>query len=310
MTQTHATARTAWWRRPAAMDNLLFYLCVSPWILGFIVFTAGPMLASIGISMTDWDLISPPKFIGLRNFIKLFTNDKIFLKSLWVTTYYTLGSVPLGLVVGLLIALLMNAKLPGITVFRTVYYLPSVVSGVAVALLWQWVFNPQMGVINGILWLFHIRGPGWIYSEAWAIPSLILMSLWGVGGSMIIYLASLQGVPSELYEAANIDGADGRRRFLSITLPMITPVLFFNLIMGMIGSFQVFTQALVMTAGGPNNASLYLVLYLYRNAFQYFKMGYAAALAWVLFAIIMVFTLLVFRSSSLWVYYEGEVRRK
>jgi multiple sugar transport system permease protein len=214
----------------------------------------------------------------------------------------------LGLIVGLLIALLMNARVKGMTVFRTIYYLPSVVSGVAVALLWQWVFNPQMGVINGILWLFKIHGPGWIYDENWVIPSFIIMSLWGVGGSMIIYLASLQGVPTDLYEAASIDGADSKRRFFSITIPMITPVLFFNLIMGLIGSFQVFTQGLVMTSGGPNNASLFFVLYLYRNAFQYFKMGYAAAMAWVLFIIIMVLTLLVFRSSSWWVYYESEVK--
>ncbi len=309
MTEARVTQRSSWWRRPAAREALIFYLCIMPWIVGFIVFTAGPMLASIVISMTDWNIISPPEFVGLRNFVKLFTDDPVFIKSLWVTTYYTFGAVPLGLVVGLLIALLMNARLPGITIFRTIYYLPAVVSGVAVALLWQWVFNPQMGVINGILWLFRIRGPDWIYSEEWVIPSFILMSLWGVGGSMVIYLAGLQGVPTELYEAAAIDGAGKVRQFSAITLPMISPVLFFNLIMGIIGSFQVFTSAFVMTQGGPNNGSLFLVLYLYRNAFKYFKMGYASALAWVLFAIIMAFTLIIFRSSAVWVYYEGEVKR-
>jgi multiple sugar transport system permease protein len=308
MTQAPITLRRSWWQRPATREAFTFYLCTTPWVLGFLIFVAGPMLASIAISLLDWDFIAAPKFVGLRNFAKLFT-DEVFLKSLRVTTYYTFGAVPLGLVVGLLIALLMNVKLPGITIFRTIYYLPAVVSGVAVALLWQWVFNPQMGVINGMLWLFHIRGPGWIYSEEWVIPSLIIMSLWSVGGSMIIYLAGLQGVPTELYEAAAIDGAGKVRQFFAITLPMISPVLFFNLISGLINSFQVFTSVLVMTQGGPNNGSLFLVLYLYRNAFGYFKMGYASAVAWVLFAIIMIFTLIVFRSSSLWVYYEGEVKK-
>jgi multiple sugar transport system permease protein len=311
VTPASVTIRRPWWQRPATREAAVFYLCLAPWILGFATFVAGPMLASVYISLTDWDIMSPPRFVGLRNFVELLTDDEVFLKSLWVTTYYTFGSVPLGLVVGLLIALLMNVKLPGITLFRTIYYLPAVVSGVAVALLWQWVFNPQMGVINGLLWLFGIRGPGWIYSEAWVIPSFILMSLWAVGGSMIIYLAGLQGVPTELYEAASIDGAGKVRSFFAITLPMITPVLFFNLIVGMISSFQVFTSVFVMTRGegGPNNASLFLVLYLYRHAFKYFDMGYASAIAWVLFAIIMLFTLLVFRSSSLWVYYEGEVKK-
>jgi multiple sugar transport system permease protein len=309
MGQANARPRPRWWQRPKTMDAVSFYAYTSPWIFGFLVFTLGPMLASIYFSLTEWNMLSAPRFVGLANFSKLLTTDKVFYHSLWVTAYYTFGSVPLGMVAGLLIALLMNAKVRGITVFRTIYYLPSLVSGVAVALLWRWVFNPQMGVINGLLWQVGIKGPGWVFSQDWVIPSFIIMSLWGVGGSMIIYLASLQGVPSELYEAANIDGAGSWRRFLSITLPMISPVLFFNLIMGIIGSFQVFTQSFVMTEGGPNNGSLFLVLYLYRNAFQYFKMGYASSLAWVLFLIIMVFTLLVFRSSSVWVYYESEVRR-
>jgi multiple sugar transport system permease protein len=297
MKQASVTLRRPWWQRPLTREAAIFYLCLSPWLLGFVIFVAGPMVASIYISLTDWDVISPAQFVGLRNFVELLTDDEVFRKSLWVTTYYTLGSVPLGLVVGLLIALLMNVKLPGITLFRTIYYLPAVVSGVAVALLWQWVFNPQMGVINGLLWLFHIRGPGWIYSETWVVPSFILMSLWGVGGSMIIYLAGLQSVPTELYEAAAIDGASKVRRFFAITLPLISPVLFFNLIIGMIGSFQVFTSAFVMTQGGPNNGSLFLALYLYRHAFKYFDMGYASTIAWVLFAIIMLLTLLIFRSS-------------
>lgn len=304
------TIRRPWWQRPITQEGFIFYLCLTPWIIGFLVFVAGPMLSSIYISLTSWNVMSPPQFVGLRNFAKLLTDDEDFLKSLWVTTYYTFGAVPLGLIVGLLIALLMNVKLPGITIFRTIYYLPAVVAGVAVALLWQWIFNPQMGVINGLLWLIGIKGPGWIYSEQWVIPSFILMSLWGVGSGMIIYLAGLQSVPTELYEAAAIDGAGKVRQFFAITLPMISPVLFFNLIAGIIASFQVFTAAFVMTQGGPNNASLFLVILLYRHAFKYFAMGYASAIAWILFAIIMLFTLLVFRSSSLWVYYEGEVKKE
>lgn len=309
MAQGSTTIRRPWWQRPITQEGLIFYLCLTPWIVGFVVFVAGPMLSSIYISLTSWNIISPPRFVGLDNFVKLFTDDEDFRRSLWVTTYYTFGAVPLGLIIGLLIALLMNVKVPGITVFRTIYYLPAVVSGVAVALLWQWVFNPQMGVINGLLWAVGIKGPGWIYSEQWVIPSFILMSLWSVGSGMIIYLAGLQGVPTELYEAASIDGAGRIRQFFAITLPMISPVLFFNLISGIIASFQVFTAAFVMTQGGPNNASLFLVILLYRHAFKYFAMGYASAIAWVMFAIIMLFTLLVFRSSSAWVYYEGEVKK-
>jgi len=229
----------------------------------------------------------------------------LFFKSIQVTTMYTLLSVPLGLAGGLLIALLMNQNLKGITVFRTIYYLPSVIAGVAVALLWQWIFNPNYGLINGMLSLVGIEGPKWIYTEDWVIPAYVIMSLWGVGASMIIYLAALQSVPTELYEAAALDGAGAIRRFQSITLPLISPVVFFNLIIGIINSFQIFTSVYIMTQGGPNNGSLFFVLYIYRHAFEYFNTGYASALAWVLFIIIMLFTLFVFKFSKAWVYYEG-----
>ncbi len=188
-----------------------------------------------------------------------------------------------------------------------ILYLPSVISGVAVSLLWMWIFNSDFGLLNYLLWkLFRIEGPAWIMNKHWVVPSLIMMSLWGIGGGIVIYLARLQGIPTELYEAAEIDGANGWQRLLHITIPMMTPVIFFNLIMGVINSFQVFTQAYVMTGGGPHNASLFYVLYLYRNAFKYFRMGYASALAWILFLMLLLLTLLVLKSASWWVYYESE----
>lgn len=304
-------AKRSWfekWQTPAIREALTFYFCVSPWVLGFVLFTAGPMIASVWFGLTDWNFISPPSFIGVGNYVELI-NDPLFVKSLANTAYYTFASVPLGLIGGLLVALLMNQNLPGITVFRTIYYLPSVVSGVAVAMLWKWIFDPNYGMLNETLKLVGIRGPQWIYSMQWVIPSFVIMSLWGVGGAMIIYLAGLQGVPTELYEAASLDGAGPWRKLWTITIPMISPVIFFNLIMGVIGSFQIFTSSLIMTQGGPNNASLFYVLYLYRNAFDYFDAGYASSLAWVLFIIIILFTFLTFRSSALWVYYEGSVKK-
>lgn len=279
------------------------YLYALPWFIGFIVFTAGPIIASFLLSFTNWDLIRPPKWIGFGNY-KALTEDPLFWQGLKVTSIYAAFSVPLGIAGGLAIAVLMNQKIKGLSIFRTIYYLPAVVSGVAVSLLWSWIFNPDFGVLNYLLSLIGIKGPGWIYDEKWALPSLIIMSLWGVGGGMVIYLASLQGVPTELYEAAIIDGASSWRRFWSITIPMISPVIFFQLIMGIIGSFQVFTQAYIMTSGGPNNATLFYVLYLYQNAFQWFKMGYASALAWVLFLVILILTLVQFKMANYWVYYE------
>jgi len=302
------TPRPHWWHRPAGREALFFYICVSPVLIGFLAFTAGPMVASLIISLTKWNFISKMNFVGLKNYSDMLA-DELFWKSLKVTAFYTFLSVPLGLIAGLATALLMNAALRGIKVFRTIYYLPSVISGVAVALLWQWIFNPNFGMINGILRLVGIQGPKWIYSEDWVVPAFVLMSLWSAGSSMMIYLAALQGVPTELYEAASLDGADALGRFRAITWPMISPVTFFNLVMGIIGSFQIFTSVYVMTQGGPNNASLFFLLYIYRHAFQYFNAGYASALAWFLFVIIVGFTVLVFRTSRSWVYYEGEVVR-
>jgi len=289
----------------ARREERFFYLFITPWIFGFIVFTAGPVLASVFFSFNIYDVIQPPRWTGLDNY-KALLQDRLFWQSLKVTATYSLGAVPLGIILSLAIALVLNRDIRGVSVFRTVFYLPSVISGVAVSLLFMWIFNSDFGLLNYLLWkLFHIRGPAWIMDEHWVVPSLILMSLWGIGGGIVIYLAGLQGIPTELYEAAEIDGAGAWGKLLKITIPMMTPVIFFNLVTGIIGSFQVFTQAYVMTAGGPHNASLFYVLYLYRNAFYYFKMGYASALAWVLFLVVLTLTLLVFRSSAIWVYYEA-----
>ncbi|HXF63238.1 MAG TPA: sugar ABC transporter permease [Caldilineaceae bacterium] len=290
-------------RRLVFIENLWFYLFISPWIIGFLVFTAGPMVASIAISFMRWELISPPEFVGLSNWKAMFSDD-LFWQSLKVTSIYTLLNVPTALTFAFLLALLMNVRVPGIAFFRTLYYLPSLVSGVAVAMLWMWILNPKFGLINWLLSFVGIQGPEWIYSQTWVIPSFVMMNLWGVGTSMVIFLAGLQSVPMELYEAAELDGAGSWRKMWNVTIPIVSPVILFNLIMGIIGSFQVFTQAYVMTEGGPGNASLFYVLYLYRNAFQYFQMGYASALAWVLFIIIAFFTYLVFRTSRDRVFYQ------
>jgi multiple sugar transport system permease protein len=285
--------------------NLAGWLFASPWIIGFVLWTLGPMIASLWISMTEWDLITAPRWVGLAN-VTAMLNDELVAQALKVTSIYALVSVPIHLVVGLLLAILLNTQISGLRYYRTAFYMPSVLSGVAIALLWRWLFSTEFGLFNGILSYFGIVGPSWLGDERWALPSLIFMSVWGVGAGTIIYLAGLQGIPTDLYEAAQVDGATGWDRFWAVTLPMMTPILFFQLVTGLISALQIFTQAFVMTKGGPNNATLFLLLYLYRNAFEYFRMGYASALAWVLFIYILVLTLLLFRLSDLWVFYEGD----
>lgn len=290
----------------AQREALAFYAFISPWLVGFVLLTAGPILASFALSFTAWDMASAPTFVGLGNYTALFTADKLFGQSLFVTLIWVVIGVPLRLVVAYLAAVALNQRLPAIGLFRTIFYLPAVVSGVAVALLWVWLLQPQYGLVNSFLRIFGVQGPAWLGSEEWALPGFILMSLWGTGASMVIFLAGLQSVPADLYEAAEIDGAGPLAKFWQVTIPMTTPVILFNLIIGVIQSFQVFTQAYVMTNGGPNNATLFYVLYLYRVAFNYHQMGYASAMAWILFVAVLACTLLVFRSSARWVYYEGE----
>ena len=300
-----ATRRTGGLRR---RENLEFYLFISPWLAGFIVFVAGPMLATLVLSFTQWDLLTPPKLVGVANFAKLVGDDPLFWQALKVSGIYSFVGIPLHITFAFVVAILLNQNIRAVALIRTIYYMPSVLSGVAVAILWLWIFNPSFGPVNLLLKLIGVQGPLWFGSQTWALPALIVVSLWGVGGAMIIFLAGLQGIPTALYEAAAIDGANGWQRFWAVTVPMISPVLFFNVVMGIITSFQAFTNAYVMTRGGPDYATLMYVLYLYQNGFQFFEMGYASALAWVLFLIILAFTLLVFRSSPAWVYYEGELR--
>jgi multiple sugar transport system permease protein len=266
------------------------------------------MLFSFGLSFFESDLLTQTYFVGFENYQELF-QDALFWQSLKVTFIYAFCSVPLVTITALLIALLLNQKIIGVGIWRTIYYLPTVISGVATSILWLQFFNPRAGFINSALALVGIQGPSWLFSSTWALPALIMVSVWGIGGNMLLYLAGLQNIPSHLYEAATIDGANAVRRFWHITIPMLTPTIFFNVIINLIGAFQLFTQPFVMTQGGPNNATITMVIYLYRKAFEQIRFGYASAVAWVLFAIIIAFTLLFQYSSRHWVYYEGEQTR-
>jgi ABC-type sugar transport system permease subunit/ABC-type glycerol-3-phosphate transport system substrate-binding protein len=298
----------------ARWEERIGYLFISPWIVGLLVFSVFPIVASILMSLCQWDAITPmqkAQWVGLDNYHRAFTAEPKFWLALKVTAIYSIFSVPTGLILSVAIAILLNQKVKAIPIFRTIYFVPSLVGGVSVAVLWWRIFNRDFGVLNyglaklGAFTMWGIKPIDWLGSETFALPALIIMSMWGVGGGMLIYLAGLQGIPTQLYEAASIDGAGNFRKFWTITLPMLSPVIFFNLIMGIIGSFQVFTQAYVMTGGGPNNATLFYVLYLFQKGFQQFQMGYASALAWVLFAIVLALTALVMRSSKNWVHYEG-----
>jgi multiple sugar transport system permease protein len=297
--------------RLALKEALWCYVLISPWIAGFILFWAGPTLASGFLSFTHNDPVNwPPKWVGLTNY-QVMLRDRLFWKSLQVTSYYTFLSVPLSVAFGTLIALLLNEKIPGVSVWRTIYYLPAVVTGVPVAIMWSWIFQPSYGLLNGTLYsLFGIQGPRWLNDPQWVIPTFVLMSLWQFGGPMLIYLAAMQGVPTHLYESAQLDGANKLQQIWHITLPSISPAIFFNGVMAIIASFQVFTNAFVITQGGPNYASWFLVLMIYNNAFTYIaNMGYADALSWVLFMIMLVFTGIAFRLSRYWVFYETEVAK-
>ncbi|MFD0663126.1 carbohydrate ABC transporter permease [Thermocatellispora tengchongensis] len=267
------------------------------------LFGGGPIVASAAISFTDWSLLSSPSFVGAANYVKL-VQDPVFYTALGNTVYFAAASVGLGVVSTLGLALLLNLPLRGIAAFRTIFYLPSVVSGIATALLWVNILHPDFGMINYLLGLAGIQGPGWLTAEEWAVPALVLMSIWGAGNTIVIYLAGLQGIPQSLYEAAMIDGAGWWRRLRHITVPMLSPVVFFNVVTGFIASLQAYVLVLVMTKGGPANATLLLGLYVYRQAFEYFDMGYAAALSWALFAVVILVTLVQFRLARRWVHYE------
>jgi len=296
------------------------YLFCLPWILSLIIFTAYPTIASFYFSFTKYSILKAPRWIGIGNYRTLFFNDPLFYKSIYNTVYFTFLLVPLGLISSLLLAVLLNQRLGGVGFYRTLYYVPSLVPPVAGTLIWMLILDSRQGLLNVALRAVGIDAPGWFSSPTWAKPGLIMMSLWGGGSSTLIFLAGLKEVPQELLEAAEIDGAGRLRRFLSVVLPMISPVLLFNLVMGIINSFQVFTTAFIAgggsggglsgggpsgAAGGPLDSMLMYMLYLYRHAFHYFDMGYASAMAVLLFVFILIMTLLIFRSSERWVYYAG-----
>lgn len=292
------------WSRKTINDNIAGYLFLAPWVIGFLVFTVGPMLASGYLSLTKYSGFGPVKWIGFENYQKIFQDD-LFYTSLYNTAYYAFLGVPAQLLVALFLAVLLNMKVRYVNLFRTVYYIPTVTPAVANVFLWVWIFNFDFGLINSLLRLVGLSPVNWLWDPQIVKPALILMSLWSVGQQMVIFLAALQGVPEELLEAAAIDGANNVRRFLRITVPLISPVIFLNLIIGIINLFQTFTVAFIATNGGPINSSLFYVLYIYRKGFESFAMGYASGLAWILFLIILVITALSFYLSRRWVYYES-----
>lgn len=301
-------------------EALQGFLFISPWMIGFVCFVVGPVIFSLCLSFCKWDILTPIQFVGLKNYAKMM-QDPLIKKSLTNTLYYAVFAIPLGMCGALGTALLLNQKLKCMRLFRTLFYVPAVTSGVATFMLWSWIFNPEIGLLNRalrhqVLWINFAHGlaikyipfianpPKWLADPAWAMPALIVMALWGVGSGMLIYLAGLQGIPEELYEAALLDGANARQKFWYVTIPLLSPTIFFNLIMSIIGSFQVFGAAFVMTGGGPANSTLFYVLYLFQNAMQYFRMGYASAMAWLLFIIILSLTLFQFKMSKRWVHYQ------
>jgi ABC-type sugar transport system permease subunit len=279
------------------------YLFIAPVILGYLIWVAGPMLMAIWLSLTEWDMLRPATFVGLSNYQQML-HDDLFWKSLAVTFYFTLVSVPLSLALSFAVALLVNVNVRGIALFRMLFYLPSIVPLVVNAVLWLWIFNSELGLLNAVLRSLGIPKVLWFQDSNWSMPALIIMSQWGIGGSMIIFLAGLQGIPQHLYEAAEIDGANYWQRFWNVTIPMMSPVIFFNLVIGLIGALQTFVPGYLMTQGGPQNSTLFYGLYIFRSAFRDFKMGYAAALSWVLFAIVLLLSLFVFRYLGRLVYYE------
>ena len=296
-----------WWQTLAGREAIAGYISISPWLMGFLFFGIVPLIVAAYYSLTNFDILSPPRFIGQDNFARVFAKDKLFWQSLKVTVTFTLVTVPLSTALSYAIAVLLNQKVKGLSFWRTGFYLPAVVPGLAAAYLFSYVFAHDFGLADSILKTVGIKNPpNWYGSTEWALPTLMLLHLWGAGAGLILFLSALQGVPTALYDAAKVDGANAWYRFRHITLPMTSPVILFSLIIGIIGSFQIFTSALIVTNGGPVNSTLFYVLYLYRRGWQQFQMGYASALAWVLFIIILSLTILVLRTSARWVYYGEE----
>jgi multiple sugar transport system permease protein len=292
-------------RRQEALTGYLFIL---PWLIGFIVFFVGPIIASFFLSFTSWNIVGAPEWVGLENYQSIFTSDPRFIQAIKVTLTYSVIYLPLEVICGLALAMLMNQKLRGIGIFRTLFYMPYVVPQVAAALVWVWMLNARYGVVNTIMSWFGVDGPNWLGSPSYVLPSLVIISLWGVGGSAVIYLAGLQNIPQVYYEAATVDGANAWQKFSKITLPLLSPTIFFQLVLGLIGVFQTFTPAYIAAGetGGPLQSGLFYMLYVYNRGFVTLRMGYASALAWIMTLFIMIVTVVVLRSSSYWVHYETE----
>lgn len=316
MSNTLAEARGLRWgqrktkgsslRRREALYGILF---ASPFLLGLLLWSGGPIVVSAGLSLFQYDIVSSPMWVGIENYVRALTNDDLFWPSLKRTFHYVALSVPTGVLGSLILAWVLDKGISGFKVFRALFYVPSLTPVVAMAILWRWLLNPKLGPVNyGLKVLFGIKGPMWLGDPSWAIPALVLMGLWaGLGGNrMLIFLAGLQGVPRELYEAAAIDGASSWRRFLHVTLPIISPAIFLNMVLGIIGALKVFSSAYVATRGGPAYATWFIALHIYQNAFKYYQMGYASALAWMFLIIILAFTLIQFTLQRHWVYYAGE----
>jgi len=284
-------------------NKFLFF--ISPWIVGFLLLTVIPMVSSFAISFTEWNILTKPKFVAFANYIDVF-NDPLFYKSLRVTLVFTALSVPINVVLSLFVAILLNSEIKCINLYRTIYYLPAVVSGVVVSLLWTWIFNSEFGLLNNFLLKFGVQGPRWLSDEFWVMPAMVIMSTWGIGGGIIMYLSGLQGIPAYLYESARLDAAGWWTRLIKITIPSMSPILLFTTLTNVIGSLQTFTSAYIMTGGGPNNQTLFYAFYVYKHAFTWKQMGKACALAWLLFLIIMAITMLLLKVSKGKVYYESK----
>lgn len=291
--------------KPQVRRDLLGLAFISPWLIGFLAFTAWPFLRSIQLSFTRYDILRPPKWVGLANYQSLLADDETFRHATWLTLKFAAVSVPLAIIAGVGLALLLNSEVKGIAVYRTIFFLPSIVPTVATTAIFIWILNPQIGLVNSVLAKVGIQGPAWLTDPNWALWSLMMMGLWGVGNSMVIYLAGLKDIPTYLYEAAIVDGATPVQRLVKVTLPMLTPVIFFNLVMGVIGALQYFTQAYIMTSGGPGDSTRFYALYLFDRAWRYSDMGYASAMAWLLFLAIAVLTFALFKTQKRWVHYAS-----
>lgn len=307
---TKPTSQQGWWLKidKRHRDTIVGYLFIMPVVLGLLIFTIGPMIASFYFSFTKFPILKSPEWVGFGNYIKMLTKEKYFWQAVKVTVTYAVTAVPLGILGSFLLALLLDQRLKGIAFFRTCFYMPTIVPALASAVLWGWLLNPDYGLVNAILRRLSLPTSTFLSDPKTALGSLVLMSLWGVGGGMVIYLAGLQSISQQLYEAGKIDGANAFQLFRHITMPLMTPTIFFNLVMGLIGAFQYFTGAFVLTAGGPLFSTYFYNLMLYERAFKWVQMGMASAMAWFLLVVVLILTLLVFRSSSMWVFYETEVK--